>query len=120
MKDGRRTRWPRRPTTPSAPARWSGSAKARSCSSGTPTAPAVITEAGDLPQVAGLVHVAAFTPDAGESPGRISQEKPTEAFDTIAPDSDGYLWIKQDEFHESFCQDLPVDLIAQAADELRG
>jgi len=27
----------------------------------------------------------------------------------VEPDSDGYAWIKQDKFHESFCQDLPVD-----------
>ncbi|MFF5721787.1 alpha/beta hydrolase [Streptomyces buecherae] len=70
---------------------------------------AVITEVGDPPQVTGLVHIAAFAPDAGESPGRISQEKPPAAFENIAPDSDGYLWIKQDRFHESFAQDLPVD-----------
>ncbi|GHC77959.1 alpha/beta hydrolase [Streptomyces flavofungini] len=70
---------------------------------------AVITEAGDLPQVTGLVYVAAFAPDAGESPGQLTQELPPEAVDNIAPDSDGYLWIKQEKFHESFCQDLPVD-----------
>ncbi|GGV31857.1 alpha/beta hydrolase [Streptomyces spectabilis] len=70
---------------------------------------AVITEAGDLPNVAALVYVAAFAPDAGESPGQISQEKPPAAFDNIAPDSDGYLWIKQDAFHESFAQDLTPD-----------
>lgn len=29
---------------------------------------AVITEAGDLPNVAGLVYVAAFAPDAGRAP----------------------------------------------------
>ena len=68
---------------------------------------AVITEAGDLPNVRGLVYVAAFAPDAGESPGSISQANPPEAFGNIAPDSDGYLWIKQDKFRESFCQDLP-------------
>ena len=67
---------------------------------------AVITEAGNLPNVAGLVYVAAFAPDAGESPGSISQAKPPEAFANIAPDSDGYLWVKQDKYHESFCQDL--------------
>ena len=27
----------------------------------------------------------------------------------IVPDSDGYVWIKQDKFRESFCQDLPAD-----------
>ncbi|GGP94778.1 MULTISPECIES: alpha/beta hydrolase [Streptomyces] len=70
---------------------------------------AVITEAGDLPNVAGLVYIAAFAPDAGESPGQISQELPPAAFENIAPDSDGYLWLKQDRFHESFCQDLDAD-----------
>jgi pimeloyl-ACP methyl ester carboxylesterase len=34
---------------------------------------AVITEAGDMDNVVGLVYVAAFAPDAGESPGGISQ-----------------------------------------------
>ena len=67
---------------------------------------AVITQAGDLPNVKGLVYVAAFAPDAGESPGSISAANPPEAFPNIAPDSDGYLWIKQDKFRESFCQDL--------------
>lgn len=66
----------------------------------------VITEAGDLPNVVGLVYVAAFAPDAGESAGQISQEHPPAAFSNIAPDSDGYLWIAQDKFKESFAQDL--------------
>ncbi|MFJ9591966.1 alpha/beta hydrolase [Streptomyces virginiae] len=70
---------------------------------------AVITEAGDLPNVAGLVYIAAFAPDAGESPGQISQELPPAAFENIAPDSDGYLWLRRDKFHESFCQDLDAD-----------
>ncbi|MCV7365245.1 alpha/beta hydrolase [Mycolicibacterium neworleansense] len=70
---------------------------------------AVITEAGDLPNVVGLVYVAAFAPDAGESPGQISEQTPPAAFENIAPDSDGYLWIKQDKFGESFAQDLPED-----------
>ncbi|MDJ1136620.1 alpha/beta hydrolase [Streptomyces iconiensis] len=70
---------------------------------------AVITEAGDLPNVAGLVYIAAFAPDANESPGQISEEKPPAAFENIAPDSDGFLWIAQDKFHESFCQDLAAD-----------
>ncbi|TSD95137.1 alpha/beta hydrolase [Skermania sp. ID1734] len=70
---------------------------------------AVITEAGDLPNVVGLVYVAAFVPDAGESPGQISEQLPPAAFENIAPDSDGYLWIKPDKFRESFAQDLPED-----------
>jgi pimeloyl-ACP methyl ester carboxylesterase len=67
---------------------------------------AVITEAGDQPNVAGLVYIAAFAPDAGESPGGITAKNPPAAAPNLAPDSDGYLWVKPDKFHESFCQDL--------------
>ncbi|MNS46151.1 Alpha/beta hydrolase family protein [compost metagenome] len=70
---------------------------------------AVLSEAGDLPNVAGLVYVAAFAPDAGESPGGITQQDPPVAAPNLAPDSDGYLWVKPDKFHESFCQDLTAD-----------
>ncbi|WP_449433438.1 alpha/beta hydrolase [Pseudomonas putida] len=67
---------------------------------------AVISEAGDMPNVIGLVYIAAFAPDAGESPGGISQAHPPAAFANLVADSDGYLWAKYDKFHESFCQDL--------------
>lgn len=67
---------------------------------------AVITEAGDQPNVVGLVYIAAFAPDAGESPGGITQQHLPVAAPNLEPDSDGYLWIKADKFHESFCQDL--------------
>jgi pimeloyl-ACP methyl ester carboxylesterase len=71
---------------------------------------AVITQAGDLPNVVGLVYVAAFAPDDGESLGQISEwNAPVPGAANVAPDSDGYLWIAQDKFHESFCQDLPAD-----------
>lgn len=72
---------------------------------------AVITQAGDLPNVVGLVYVAAFAPDAGESVGQIGEWRPAQAAaaGNIAPDSDGYIWIKQDKFRESFCQDLSAD-----------
>jgi pimeloyl-ACP methyl ester carboxylesterase len=72
---------------------------------------AVITQAGDLPNVAGLVYVAAFAPDEGENLGQISEWNPAvaQAAGNVVPDSDGYVWIKQDKFRESFCQDLPAD-----------
>ena len=72
---------------------------------------AVITQAGDLPNVVGLVYVAAFAPDAGESVGQIGEWRVAEAAaaGNIVPDSDGYVWIKQDKFQQSFCQDLPAD-----------
>lgn len=70
---------------------------------------AVITEAGTLDNVVGLVYIAAFAPDTGESPGAISEAMPPAAFANIEPDSDGYLWIKKDAFRDSFAQDLPAD-----------
>jgi pimeloyl-ACP methyl ester carboxylesterase len=70
---------------------------------------AVITEAGDLPNVVGLVYIAAFAPDTGESLGAITEVMPPAAAANIVPDSDGYLWIARDKFHESFCQDLPAE-----------
>ncbi|AZD08302.1 putative signal peptide protein [Pseudomonas chlororaphis] len=68
---------------------------------------AVITEAGLAPNVAGLVYIAAFAPDSGESPGGITQQHPPVAAANLRPDSDGYLWVQPELFHESFCQDLP-------------
>ncbi|MBV4504454.1 alpha/beta hydrolase [Pseudomonas sp. BW13M1] len=70
---------------------------------------AVITQAGNQANVTGLVYIAAFAPDAGESPGALTQQHPPVAAPNLAPDSDGYLWIKADKFHESFCQDLSAD-----------
>jgi pimeloyl-ACP methyl ester carboxylesterase len=70
---------------------------------------AVISEAGDLPNVSALVFVAAFAPDAGETLGAITEQMPPAAAANIAPDSDGYAWIAPEKFHESFCQDLSDD-----------
>ena len=70
---------------------------------------AVITEAGDMPNVAGLVYIAGFAPDAGESPGSLSQAIPPLGISALAPDSDGYLWIKQDAYHANFCPDLTAE-----------
>ncbi|MGK8206560.1 alpha/beta hydrolase [Burkholderia cenocepacia] len=70
---------------------------------------AVITQAGNADNVVGLVYIAAFAPDSGESPGAITQQHLPAAAANLAPDSDGYLWIKADKYHESFCQDLSAD-----------
>jgi pimeloyl-ACP methyl ester carboxylesterase len=71
---------------------------------------AVITEAGNAPNVVGLVYIAAFAPEAGESLGEIAQAAPPPAGAVnVAPDSDGYVWINPAKFRESFCQDLPAD-----------
>ncbi|MBH3427701.1 alpha/beta hydrolase [Pseudomonas alkylphenolica] len=70
---------------------------------------AVITQMGNQANVAGLVYIAAFAPDDGESPGGITAQNPPEAAANLQPDADGYLWIKPDKLHESFCQDLSRD-----------
>ncbi|MEG1339446.1 MAG: alpha/beta hydrolase [Pseudomonas sp.] len=70
---------------------------------------AVITQMGNLPNVTGLVYIAAFAPDEGESPGGITALNVPEAAPNLQPDADGYLWIKPEKLHESFCQDLSKD-----------
>ena len=67
---------------------------------------AVITEAGNHDDVVGLVYIAAFAPDAGESAGSVAARQQSVAAANLSVDDDQYLWIKQDKFHESFCQDL--------------
>ncbi|MCW3464171.1 alpha/beta hydrolase [Chitinophaga nivalis] len=68
---------------------------------------AVITGAGHESNVVGLVYVAAFAPDKGESLGSIlGRTAPTSGGAFIRPDADGFLWIAREGFHESFCQDL--------------
>jgi pimeloyl-ACP methyl ester carboxylesterase len=68
---------------------------------------AVITGAGHAANVVGLVYVAAFAPDAGESLGSLNATRPASSGSAnIFPDKYGFLWIKQDKFRESFCQDL--------------
>jgi pimeloyl-ACP methyl ester carboxylesterase len=71
---------------------------------------AVITAAGNQPNVVGLVYVAAFAPDVGESLLDVGQAfPPPPGVANAAPDSDGYIWIKPAKFRESFCQDLSAD-----------
>jgi pimeloyl-ACP methyl ester carboxylesterase len=67
---------------------------------------AVITEAGNHDNVVGLVYIAAFAPDAGESAGALAAREESASAANLLVDDDQYLWIKQDKYHESFCQDL--------------
>jgi len=68
---------------------------------------AVVTEAGNNDKVAGLVYVAAFQPDTGESPLDLTKKMPP-ASKSIKPTADGHLYIEQAMFHQDFCADLPV------------
>jgi pimeloyl-ACP methyl ester carboxylesterase len=68
---------------------------------------AVITEGGNNPKVAGLVYVAAFAPDEGETlSGLASKFPPTPLFGDIQPIEDGYLLLTRKGVNESFAQDL--------------
>lgn len=68
---------------------------------------AIITEAGNNPKVAGLVYVAAFAPDEGETLAGLA--KPfgaTPAFGEIKPIADGFLLLTPKGVSDDFAQDL--------------
>jgi pimeloyl-ACP methyl ester carboxylesterase len=68
---------------------------------------AVITEAGMNPKVAGLVYIAAFAPDEGETLGGMTQEFPvTPVFGELQPMAGGYLMLSEKGVKEDFAQDL--------------
>ena len=71
---------------------------------------AVITEAGTDPKVAGLVYVAAFAPDKGESVSALIRDPPPGApVPPILPPKDGFLFLDPAKFHFSFAADVDVD-----------
>ncbi len=68
---------------------------------------AVITEAGMNPKVAGLVYVAAFAPDQGESLGSLSKPYgPTPIGAELRPVDGGFLVLTKKGVDEDFAQDL--------------
>jgi len=74
---------------------------------------AVITQAGASSRVAGLVYVAAFAPDAGETVGQLASEVPPAPENGILPPDDkGYIYFDKAKFHAGFCADLPADKAA--------
>jgi len=77
----------------------------------------VITEAGNDPKVAGLVYVAAFAPDAGESVAALIKDPPPGApVPPILAPQDGYLFLDKTKFHESFAADVGAEKAAFMAD----
>src|SRR5450631_3464262 len=68
---------------------------------------AVITEAGNNPKVAGLVYVAAFAPEEGETLGGMASKfPPTPLYGEIQPIEDGYLLLTHKGVFDFFAQDL--------------
>jgi pimeloyl-ACP methyl ester carboxylesterase len=70
----------------------------------------VITEAGAVPPVVGLVYVAAHMPDAGESEGNDGKRFPSDLAKSgaIKKTPDGFTYIDPTQFHEYFAADLPA------------
>ena len=78
---------------------------------------AVITEAGNDPNVAGLVYIAAFAPDKGESVASlIKNPVPGAPVPPIMPPQDGFLFLDKAKFPESFAADVAPDAAAFMAD----
>jgi len=74
---------------------------------------AVITEAGNDPSVAGLVYIAAFAPDKGESVASLIKDPPPGApVPPILPPQDGYLLLDVEKFPASFAADVAADKAA--------
>ena len=78
---------------------------------------AVITEAGNHPNVAALVYIAGFAPDAGESVNSLIANPPPGApIPPILPPQDGFLFLDQDKFPASFAGDVSADVAEFMAD----
>ncbi len=78
---------------------------------------AVITEAGNDPNVEALVYIAAFVPDAGESLNTLIADPPPGApVPPILPPQDGFLFLDREKFHDSFAADLSAEDAAFMAD----
>lgn len=77
----------------------------------------VVTEAGSDPMVAGLVYIAAFAPDQGESVSSLIQNPPPGApVPPILPPQDGYLFLDRTKFAASFAADVASAEAAFMAD----
>jgi pimeloyl-ACP methyl ester carboxylesterase len=68
----------------------------------------VITALGtDAPNVVGLVYIAGFGLDEGESIGALLQQgPPTPAVANVDIDSDGFAWLPEDDFLGHFAADI--------------
>ena len=77
----------------------------------------VVTEAGTDANVAGLVYIAAFAPDTGESVNKLIADPPPGApVPPILPPQDGFLFLDREKFPASFAADVEPEHAAFMAD----
>ena len=77
----------------------------------------VITEAGNDAKVVGLVYIAAFAPDKGESVGTLIKDPPPGApVPPILPPRDGFLFLDRAQFAASFAADVDAQRAAFMAE----
>ena len=78
---------------------------------------AVVSEAGSDPKVKGVVFIAAFAPDKGESvQSLIANPPPGAPVPPILPPQDGFLFLDRSKFQASFAADVELDLATFMAD----
>jgi pimeloyl-ACP methyl ester carboxylesterase len=78
---------------------------------------AVITEAGNHPNVDALVYISAFAPDAGESVNTlIADPSPGAPVPPILAPVDGFLFLDKEKFPASFAGDVAPEKAAFMAD----
>jgi pimeloyl-ACP methyl ester carboxylesterase len=78
---------------------------------------AVITEAGNDPKVAGLVYIAAFALDKGESVSSLIKDPPPGApVPPLLPPVDGFLLLDKAKFPASFASDVSPEKAEFMAD----
>jgi pimeloyl-ACP methyl ester carboxylesterase len=77
----------------------------------------VISEAGNDPKVKGLVYIAAFAPDKGESVQTlIANPVPGAPVPPILPPQNGFLFLDRVKFADAFAADVPPAEAAFMAD----
>lgn len=69
----------------------------------------VITEAGIHKNVAGLVYLAAYQPDKGETTLKWATSMPNlPEYGILPPDDKGFVYYDKTKFHAGFCADVPA------------
>ncbi|UVK43904.1 alpha/beta hydrolase [Mesorhizobium sp. AR07] len=77
----------------------------------------VVSEAGTDPKVAGVVYIAAFAADAGESVATlIANPPPGASVPPILPPVDGFLMLDKEKFAAAFAADVRPSVAAFMAD----